>query len=304
VNFYKHHIGDYAKKTGALTLLQHGAYFLLMQAYYGTEKPLPPQDLYKICRANTKKERECVDGIVQRFWQRTETGWVNSRCDEEIQKAQWLRELAKENGSQGGRPPKAEPKPNGFQNQNPTGFKKKPSGLHSRLQTPDSTSHNSKSKRGREERASAPPARLPLDFALTQEREEVAIIAGVDPERTFEKFRDHFLAAAGPKGNRADWDAAWRIWCRDEAQGNYGSASRAAGNGVNGHPDAAVVAWSELIASDGAKRDAQVQAAIDAVGGWSAIRMRTEFEDAKLKNAFCAAYRQGKERKGSAHAGG
>ncbi len=142
VNFFKHHIGDYLKKTGTLSTVQHGVYFLMLMEYYGTEKPLPDgRDLYKICRANTKKERESVDEIVTRFWQRTETGLVNKRADEEIEKAQRIRELAKENGTQGGRPPKAVSKPSGFQNQNPAGFKNKPSGLHSRLQTPDSTNH-------------------------------------------------------------------------------------------------------------------------------------------------------------------
>lgn len=223
MNFYKHHIGDYAKKTGALTMLQHGAYCLLLHAYYGTEKPLPHQDLYKICRANTKKERESVDQIVTRFWHRTETGWVNTRADEEIEKAQRLRELAKENGSQGGRPAKAVSKPNGFQNHNPAGSGKKPSGLHSRLQTPDSTNQipEKDSKTGGEEKPraarSAAPSRLPDDFDLTEDRYAYALGKGVEPESTFEAFRAYWHAK--PKDNtKLDWDLTWQSWVLREAK--------------------------------------------------------------------------------------
>lgn len=49
-------------------------------------------------------------------------------------------------------------------------------------------------------------------------------------------------------------------------------------------------AWSDLITSDGAKRDNRVQRAIDAVGGWLAIKARTPFTEAKLREQFCRAY--------------
>jgi uncharacterized protein YdaU (DUF1376 family) len=81
MNFYKHHIGDYAKKTAHLTVLEHGAYLLMLHAYYGTEKPLPfGRDLYRICRAFGKKERAAVDKVAAQFWTRTDAGYVNGRA--------------------------------------------------------------------------------------------------------------------------------------------------------------------------------------------------------------------------------
>lgn len=59
--------------------------------------------------------------------------------------------------------------------------------------------------------------RLPEDFELTPERRLVAETEAVPAERTFEKFRDHFRAASGAKARKVNWDAAWRNWCRTEA---------------------------------------------------------------------------------------
>jgi hypothetical protein len=57
--------------------------------------------------------------------------------------------------------------------------------------------------------------------------------------------------------------------------------------------DEAVSAWVALLASQGAKRDARVQAAIDAVpGGWSRIAQRQAGADSNIvRKAFCDAYR-------------
>ena len=38
------------------------------------------------------------------------------------------------------------------------------------------------------------------------------------PAEVWENFRDHWRAAAGAKGLKADWDATWRTWVRKEPQ--------------------------------------------------------------------------------------
>jgi hypothetical protein len=58
---------------------------------------------------------------------------------------------------------------------------------------------------------------LPADFELTAERRRIAEVEHLDPERTFEKFCDHWKSAGGANARKRDWDATWRNWCRNEA---------------------------------------------------------------------------------------
>lgn len=68
-----------------------------------------------------------------------------------------------------------------------------------------------------DKRRQANRSRLPADFELTPEREASlrAQVPEADPDSEFAKFRDHHSA----KGSvMADWDAAWRTWCRNAAE--------------------------------------------------------------------------------------
>lgn len=107
LNFYKHHIGDYLKKTAHLSIAEHGAYLLMLQTYYATETPLPRGEaLYRVLRATTKHERAAVDAVLRQFWRETDEGYTNGRADEEIATARRQREVNRETGKRGGRPPK------------------------------------------------------------------------------------------------------------------------------------------------------------------------------------------------------
>jgi uncharacterized protein YdaU (DUF1376 family) len=113
VNYFELHIGDYQRKTAHLSLAEHGAYSLMLQAFYATEKPLPEnrQILYRILRVNRAAERKAVDSVCDQFWQRTEGGITNRRAEEVL--AAYHNWLAKQklNGGQGGRPPKPKQNP-------------------------------------------------------------------------------------------------------------------------------------------------------------------------------------------------
>lgn len=102
MNFYEHHIGDYQKKTAHLSLLEHGAYFLMMQAFYATEKPLPTgKVLYRMLRAASKPERAAIDSIVSQFWQKTAHGLVNSRGNRELAAYRAFLDKQSANGKSG-----------------------------------------------------------------------------------------------------------------------------------------------------------------------------------------------------------
>jgi len=89
MNFFKLYIGDYQRDTAHMTLAEHGAYILMLQHYYATQKPLPTgkAGLYRMLRAQDKVEREAIDSIVEQFWQETTKGLINQRADKEIAQA-------------------------------------------------------------------------------------------------------------------------------------------------------------------------------------------------------------------------
>ncbi|VCU70845.1 hypothetical protein PIGHUM_02924 [Pigmentiphaga humi] len=85
---YNHHLGDYAKNTAHLSMLEDGAYRRLLDLYYLHEQRLPAEKraLYRLVRAAAPSERKAVDIILEELFQRTDEGWLHSRCEEEIAK--------------------------------------------------------------------------------------------------------------------------------------------------------------------------------------------------------------------------
>lgn len=126
MNYYERYCGDYGRDTMHLTLEEHGAYNLMLDTYYATERPLPAdsESLFRICRAMSRQERASVMRVADQFFPLAEDGLRhNKRADREIADAQPRLAAARENGKRGGRPIKtqrvSESKPSGFENQNP-----------------------------------------------------------------------------------------------------------------------------------------------------------------------------------------
>ncbi len=59
MNYYIRNIDEYARETKHLSLQEHGIYFLLLDHYYTTEKPIPADKThtYRIAYARTKKRK-------------------------------------------------------------------------------------------------------------------------------------------------------------------------------------------------------------------------------------------------------
>jgi len=88
VNFFKLYMGDYQRDTGALSIAEHGAYFLMLQYHYATEKPLPiGKDLYRLIRCASKAERDAVDTVSKLYWIETSDGLINARAQKEMAEA-------------------------------------------------------------------------------------------------------------------------------------------------------------------------------------------------------------------------
>ncbi len=122
MNYYPHHLGDYSKDTAHLTMIEHGAYRILLDRYYVTEQGIPADQVYRIARARTDDERAAVDVVLDEFFRLVDGVWINSRAEEEIAKAQAKISAAKENGKKGGRPQKVDRCSSSETNTKPNGF--------------------------------------------------------------------------------------------------------------------------------------------------------------------------------------
>lgn len=93
MNYYEHHIGDYAQATSHLSFIEDAAYSRLIRKYYAEEKNLPAdvKSVQRLVGARTKEEREAVANILDEFFTLESDGWHNKRCDVEIEKFQSKR---------------------------------------------------------------------------------------------------------------------------------------------------------------------------------------------------------------------
>lgn len=65
--------------------------------------------------------------------------------------------------------------------------------------------------------------RIPEGWEPGEAGMEFAVAAGVrNILREADRFRDYWLAKAGPNGVKLDWSATWRNWCRKAAESNNG----------------------------------------------------------------------------------
>ena len=94
--WYPHYFGDYIRDTADLTLIQHGAYGLLLGHFYTTRTPIPADSRYRVAHAHTDDERAAVDVVLSRFWIMTRAGYIQKRAALEIQKALRLEDRGRQ----------------------------------------------------------------------------------------------------------------------------------------------------------------------------------------------------------------
>ncbi|MDR3388915.1 MAG: DUF1376 domain-containing protein [Rudaea sp.] len=86
MHYYKRNIGDYAKKAGHLSALEHGVYNLILDAYYDAEKPPTRHEALRQARARTKQEIVAVEVVLSEFFDDVGDTYVQKRVEEEIAK--------------------------------------------------------------------------------------------------------------------------------------------------------------------------------------------------------------------------
>ncbi len=268
MNYYERHLGDYARDTGHLSLVEHGVYTILLDRYYATESGIPSDQVHRIARAKSKDEKEAVNSVLSEFFTLADGVWINGRAEEEIEKAHGKIKASQENGKRGGRPKKnplgseneTQKKPNGFslgsENETQTKAHQTPGTRH---QTPDV---NPPPPGGV---AAKPPTpkraeQLPTDFTPNETGVRYAEQRRVAIAVELESFRNWHSA----KGTTMkDWQAAWRTWCDKAVEFGRANGARASPARAESLHDKRARAMEELT---GQRRSSNERNEIDITG--------------------------------------
>jgi uncharacterized protein YdaU (DUF1376 family) len=207
MHYYKRNIGDYAKKAGRLSLLEHGVYTLLIDACYDRERFPTLEEAIDWTWARSDDEVAAVKFVLARFFDLQDGVYVQNRIAEEIahyhDNAEKNKRIALEREQKRTNrtrtvneaspdvheaPPNQEPRTT---NQEPVTNVKTRSPSGSRL---------------------SPDWVLPIEWQEWAEAERPDLEIGA----VACQFRDYWIAKAGKDGRKMDWAATWRNWVRQQ----------------------------------------------------------------------------------------
>lgn len=95
MNYYEHHLGDWAAATGHLTWDEDMAYTRLLRAYYHHEKPIADGQQYRLAKASTPAQKRAVDQVLSEFFELRDGAYHQKRADAEIARYQDKQRKAK-----------------------------------------------------------------------------------------------------------------------------------------------------------------------------------------------------------------
>lgn len=100
MHYYKRNIGDYHKKAGRLSILEHGVYTLLLDACYDRERFPTLDEAMDWAWARTEEEEAAVRFVLKKFFTEIDGVYVQSHIQEELEaykaKAEINARIAKE----------------------------------------------------------------------------------------------------------------------------------------------------------------------------------------------------------------
>jgi hypothetical protein len=178
------------------------AYRRLLDIYNLHEKPIKHHDIAR--QIGMMEYEQDVLTVLNEFFLSTPDGFVSPRADKEIQHFHSKVEQASKAGKAS-----AERRLNGRSTDVQPTINHKPL----------TNNHIVKQNRG---------SRLQADFLFPkewadfchQERPDLNI------QKTFDGFRDYWIAKAGQSGVKLDWLATWRNWVRNQKQGLVNKADQ------------------------------------------------------------------------------
>ena len=84
MHYYKRNIGDYYKKAGRLSMLQHGAYTLLIDACYDRERFPTADEAVEWAWASTEAEIEAVKFVLSKFFHEVDGVFVQQHIKDDL----------------------------------------------------------------------------------------------------------------------------------------------------------------------------------------------------------------------------
>lgn len=84
MHYFKRNIGEYHKKAGKLSMLEHGAYTLLIDACYDREKFPTLEEAIDWTWARTAEEIAAVEFVLRKFFTLEDGVYIQNRIREEI----------------------------------------------------------------------------------------------------------------------------------------------------------------------------------------------------------------------------
>lgn len=108
--WYKFHLGDYITHTTHLSDAEDLAYRRLLDLYYMSEAEIPLNT--ELVARKIRLDLDITESVLGEFFEKTETGYFNHRCDAEIARYNKQVENNRSLGKRGGRPKKTESKSN------------------------------------------------------------------------------------------------------------------------------------------------------------------------------------------------
>ena len=202
LHYYHHHIGDFIKATARLTDAQSMAYLRLIWMYYDRERPLP--DDIEALAFQLGIDEKTVQLILVSYFRLEDGCWHHTRCDAEIKEYKQLIHKRSKAGKAS-----AEHRANTSSTPVEQVSDTQPTDVQLTNNHEPVTINHIKEKRPRSTRFDLND--VPDDWIdfCNQERPDL------DPRKTFDSFRDYWIAQPGSKGVKADWTATWRNWIRN-----------------------------------------------------------------------------------------
>ena len=170
------------------------AYRRLLDFYFLHEQPIKHRDIAR--QIGMREHEEDVMTVLNEFFISTADGFVSPRADKEIKQYKEFSEAGKRGAAKRWSTP-----PNGEAISPPNA-------------TPIATNNHKPLTNNQEKKTLG--KRLASDFSFPKEWEDFCqqTRPELSPVKTFDQFKDYWIAQAGQKGVKLDWFATWRNWVR------------------------------------------------------------------------------------------